>query len=246
MPVKSSFYEPLLDKDGLDGDSEQATEPQYQPPAKVRLLSKRASIPVWMIASVAFLQVVTMFILIKGGLKSACDYANPQMLYSPAEKFIEYEIVKFRSGLNGEGDDIYSLPPSDDVDAAWEDLYNFGVSEINEQQAMQLANVTMQVPNSDDKYVMLLDVFHELHCICSSDISTIVWHKPEGEREGPRFDIIHSCRNFEKIKSWAAENRGSIYVKDGRISATPDGFKDEELDMGMEHHHHGHHHHDGA
>ncbi|KAG6812201.1 hypothetical protein H0H92_003937 [Tricholoma furcatifolium] len=308
MPVKSSsLYEPLLDKDGLDGDSVPAIESEYHPPARERLFSKRASIPIWMIGIVAFLQIATMAVLVRGGLRRTCDYANPQLLYSPAEPLIEYEIVKFRSGLNGEGDDIYSLPPSDEVDAAWADLYNFGVSELNHEQAAQLANVTMQVPHSDDKYVMLLDVFHELHCInmlrmalyprqsqnchssapltpcfpleyyyndtdpmgshsrrthlthclgslrqsvqCSSDISTIVWAKPEGEREGPRFDIIHSCRNFEKIKSWAHDNRGSIYVKEGRISATPDGFVDDmetDMETDMEHHHHGHHHHDGA
>ncbi|KAG6805097.1 hypothetical protein H0H93_005622, partial [Arthromyces matolae] len=42
----------------------------------------------------------------------------------PVQDFVEYEVVKFRSGLNGEGDDIYSSPPSDEVDAAWSDLYN--------------------------------------------------------------------------------------------------------------------------
>ncbi|KAG6853325.1 hypothetical protein C0991_005202 [Blastosporella zonata] len=165
MPVKSSLYEPLLDKDGLDGDSDQAIESQYHAPVKERLFSRRASIPLWMIATIALLQIATMTLLVRGGFKGVCNYANPQLLYSPVESLVEYEVVKFRSGLNGEGDDIYSLPPSDEVDAAWADLYNFGVSELNEEQAGKLANVTMEVPNSDNKYVMLLDVFHELHCI---------------------------------------------------------------------------------
>ncbi|KAG6836716.1 hypothetical protein H0H93_004560 [Arthromyces matolae] len=171
MSLKSnlnSLYDPLLNKDELDGDSDNGSESQYQPAARNRrlLLNKRASIPIWMIATVAFLQVVTLFLLVKGGFKkNSCDYPNPQVLYSPVQDLVEYEVVKFRSGLNGEGDDIYSSPPSDEVDAAWEGLYNFGVSEISEQQALQLANVTMEVPNSDNKYVMLLDVFHELHCI---------------------------------------------------------------------------------
>jgi len=281
MAPKETVYEPLLDRDGLETDSQQSIEPRFQPSSR-RFFTRRASFPLWMIVSVAFMQVVTVTLLLRGTIKRSCDYANPQLLYSPAENMIQYEVKKFRSGLNGEGDDIYSLPPSDEVDAAWADLYNFGVTELTEDQANRLANVTMEVPNSDNKYVMLLDVFHELHCInllrkalypqhyynstdtmseskrkihlthclgslrqsvmCSSDISTIVWRKPEGEREGPRFDIIHSCRNFDQIKQWALDNRGSIFVKEGHLSATSDGFKDVEMDHDhqMGHHHHEH------
>ncbi|KAG6834853.1 hypothetical protein H0H93_006889 [Arthromyces matolae] len=169
MPLESNLlYDPLLDKDELDSDPDLGSESRCQLAARDHrlLLNQRASVPIWMIATVALLQVVTLFFLVKGGFKkNTCDYPNPQVLYSPVQDFVEYEVVKFRSGLNGEGDDIYSSPPSDEVDAAWSDLYNVGVSEISEQQALQLANVTMEVPNSDNKYVMVLDVFHELHCI---------------------------------------------------------------------------------
>ncbi|KAG6816778.1 hypothetical protein H0H87_003041 [Tephrocybe sp. NHM501043] len=276
MPKKSALYEPLLDKDGLYDDSEQTVEAQYQRPLKQRLLSRRTSIPVWMIAIFALFQATTMILLTRVGFERGFGHANPQLLYSPAASSLEYQVVKFRSGLNGEADDIYSRPPSDEVDAAWAGLYDsVGVSELNQEQADKLANFTMQVPNSDHKYVMLLDVFHELHCLnnirkalhsqyyyndtnpvgnplralhikhclgslrqsiqCSSDISTIVWRKHEGEREAPQFDIVHSCRNFEKIQAWAGENRGSIFVQDGRISATPDGFSMDGM-AGHDHH----------
>lgn len=43
---------------------------------------------------------------------------------APAMEAIEYEVVKFHSGpLNNEDDDIYSLPPSPEADAAWRNLY---------------------------------------------------------------------------------------------------------------------------
>lgn len=43
---------------------------------------------------------------------------------APAQEAVEYEVVKFHAGpLNNEDDDIYSLPPSPEVDEAWRDLY---------------------------------------------------------------------------------------------------------------------------
>lgn len=43
---------------------------------------------------------------------------------APAMEAIEYEVVKFHVGpLNNEEDDIYSLPPSPETDAAWRNLY---------------------------------------------------------------------------------------------------------------------------
>ncbi|KAG5637899.1 hypothetical protein H0H81_002784, partial [Sphagnurus paluster] len=53
---------------------------------------------------------------------------------------------------------------------------------------------------------------HLAHCInsirqslqCSADISTITFKKPGGQE--PRFDILHSCRDFEKIQDWGMMN----------------------------------------
>lgn len=43
---------------------------------------------------------------------------------APAQDVLEYEVVKFHSGpLNAEEDDIYSMPPSSEVDEAWRSLY---------------------------------------------------------------------------------------------------------------------------
>lgn len=139
-----------------------------------------------------------------------------------------------------------SNPPSDEVDAAWEDLYNvFGISAIPRESAVLLPNETIHVPGDKSHYLVGLDVFHQLHCLnrirkalypvyyppderedaetrarhlshcvnsirqsiqCSSDISAIVFE----EDTRPLFEIVHSCRNFTKIREWAIEHRARI------------------------------------
>src|SRR5271167_1482610 len=56
---------------------------------------------------------------------------------------------------------------------------------------------------------------HIEHCIdsirsslmCSADITPMVWQwwEPDQKFE-PRNDVVHTCRNFEKIHQWAIEN----------------------------------------
>ncbi|KAG8156552.1 hypothetical protein KVR01_013656 [Diaporthe batatas] len=58
--------------------------------------------------------------------------------------------------------------PSDELDARWEDLYAAPMNNaVEKEKAMKLANKTLHVPlpGLEDKYMMLLDVFHQLHCL---------------------------------------------------------------------------------
>ena len=66
-----------------------------------------------------------------------------------------------------------------------------------------------------DRYppVTLADGFdHTAHCVnsirqsimCSTDVTPNVWSWDERrQRNFPRLDSVHTCRNFEKIKEWA-------------------------------------------
>jgi len=60
---------------------------------------------------------------------------------------------------------------------------------------------------------------HLTHCvdgirqslICSADISLIVWKWIESENQVmPRNDVVHSCRNFDKIAEWAKSHMWEI------------------------------------
>jgi len=63
-----------------------------------------------------------------------------------------------------------------------------------------------------------LPMSHIRHCIgalrqslmCAADISTIAWQWSEKDKTAmQRDDILHSCRDFEKIQAWAKENYGN-------------------------------------
>ncbi|KAF7367293.1 hypothetical protein MSAN_00791400 [Mycena sanguinolenta] len=89
----------------------------------------------------------------------------PQALYSPAQDVLEYKTVKFHSGF-GHDLPIYDQDPSDEVDKAWESLYEFAYSKIPRSQAIHLPNKTYPIlGDSPATYMLALDVFHELHCL---------------------------------------------------------------------------------
>ncbi|KAJ6574645.1 hypothetical protein B0H19DRAFT_1125057 [Mycena capillaripes] len=89
----------------------------------------------------------------------------PQALYSPAQDILKYKSVKFHSGF-GPDLPIYDQPPSDEVDKAWENLYEFAYSKIPRSQAIRLPNKTYPIlGDKPTTYMLALDVFHELHCL---------------------------------------------------------------------------------
>lgn len=95
-----------------------------------------------------------------------------QGIYSPAQDVIEYETRVFDENFQSKGP-YMGRPdgspdagiPTDETDALWEDLYQFGVSQISYSAARQLPNATEWIPGSDDQYIVELDVFHQLHCL---------------------------------------------------------------------------------
>lgn len=173
------------------------------------------------------------------------DTREEKWLYSPAQDVISYKYYTF---FNGFEDNIspFQSPPSTELDARWEDLYNFGISRIPRSQAARLPNRTEEIPGDEGNFIVELDVFHEIHCLnrirkalypdhypemrmddpkneehishcldsirqslmCSSDVSTIVWQWNKTFHQAfPKGNVVHRCRDFEKIKEWALERR---------------------------------------
>jgi hypothetical protein len=50
------------------------------------------------------------------------------------------------------------------------------LSTIPREQAERLPNYTSPVPNHEDQYIIQLDVFHQLHCLVSSQSKPYVWN----------------------------------------------------------------------
>ncbi|KAJ7888142.1 hypothetical protein B0H14DRAFT_2694368 [Mycena olivaceomarginata] len=160
-----------------------------------------------------------------------CSYLSYHIcrLIDTAQDVLEYKSVKFHSGF-GPDMPIYDQPPSDEVDRAWEGLYEY--------QAVRLANKTYPILGDNR------DVVHELHCLdeirkamypdyyphtssegintnhmhhcllslrqsimCTANISTIVWQWSEKSQAAKeRWDILHTCRDFEKIQEWGKKH----------------------------------------
>ncbi|EJC99578.1 uncharacterized protein FOMMEDRAFT_43149, partial [Fomitiporia mediterranea MF3/22] len=69
--------------------------------------------------------------------------------------------------------------------------------------------------NLTDLEKSFLEIPHAYHCLdalrqsltCNADIATYVWHwDPEDEMVKPTGNVVHSCRDFDKLKEWAIEN----------------------------------------
>ncbi|KAJ8516158.1 hypothetical protein ONZ45_g6500 [Pleurotus djamor] len=183
-------------------------------------------------------------------------------VYSPAQDVVEYEIKRFNTGFLDEPKSVFQGPPTDAMDAAWQDLYKDGVSYLLPEEARLLRDPTVPAPGAQ-VYVGGLDVFHQIHCLdmirmaaypdrynasqrhqmhlrrsgsmghpkisdqehlqhcinsvrqslmCSSDISINPYYNPKLEkRPFPRFDQLHTCRNFEKIKDWAFKRTTNVW-----------------------------------
>ncbi|KIM85848.1 hypothetical protein PILCRDRAFT_347779 [Piloderma croceum F 1598] len=90
--------------------------------------------------------------------RCTCD----QTLYTPVQDILEYETKLF---LHSSDISRYHNPPSEAGDQAWRDLYKFGVSRIPKSQAALMVNRTIAIPGDEGNYVVILNVFHDLHCL---------------------------------------------------------------------------------
>ncbi|KAK7923739.1 hypothetical protein PG985_007810 [Apiospora marii] len=78
---------------------------------------------------------------------------------------IRYKRRPFVIGL---GDNLteYEARPSPELDAKWDDLYSMGIVAISQEQASHLEEKTQPLSHDpDNRYVLGLDVFHDLHCL---------------------------------------------------------------------------------
>ncbi|KAK8084275.1 hypothetical protein PG997_005546 [Apiospora hydei] len=92
------------------------------------------------------------------------DMTNLRFQLAPANEAIEYiPQHKFQSALFSHTP--YMGYPTDETDQLWKDLYNdVAISTISEDEAKLLPHPTLPIPGTN-RYLVQLDVFHELHCL---------------------------------------------------------------------------------
>ncbi|KAH8814556.1 hypothetical protein DL96DRAFT_1752818 [Flagelloscypha sp. PMI_526] len=156
-------YRPLLDNDeesqNLEAHVESRTLKCFR--SASRLISGRY----WMLSSL----FQTAFILF-GMIYDWRFYDSPttschlkSLLYSPARDAVEYEVSVFHTGFHSDSSKYQGT--SDEVDKAWEDLYNGVFQRVTKEEAALLPNKTAKVPEDEDHYIVALHVFHDLHCL---------------------------------------------------------------------------------
>ncbi|KAK7890231.1 hypothetical protein LTR67_008116 [Exophiala xenobiotica] len=117
-----------------------------------------------------------------------------QLTYSPAQDEIEYRVQTFQQNLQ---DSLLEFQDPEMVDQAWSDLYNCendlgasalylsfrpqlthynpadGMTSISKEEATHLTNKTSPiVPGDPSRYIIQLDVFHQLHCLFQNVLRT--------------------------------------------------------------------------
>ncbi|KAH6918491.1 hypothetical protein BKA70DRAFT_1457224 [Coprinopsis sp. MPI-PUGE-AT-0042] len=237
---------------------------------------KARDLALLLVLAVQSIALVILCIALRDARASApiCPESGGNLLYSPAQNAVEWEIRRFTVGRE------HKTPYqglSDDVDRAWGDLYNRESSpsmptsslltfvidtilRIPKSEAALLPNKTYPLKDDPGYYIAGLDVFHQLHCLnvvrkalnkeyyandahvdeehvshcvdsvrqslmCNADISVNVWQWSD-ELKGVvgHSSQVHSCKNFDKLKSWAQGHRLRKWI-DTR-TYVPDGLPD--------------------
>ncbi|KAH8804686.1 hypothetical protein F5884DRAFT_884330 [Xylogone sp. PMI_703] len=112
---------------------------------------------------------VTLSVYILQSVKKTAEHniPFPGRLYTPAQDAISYNLVKFDSGIYG-GETPYQGYPTPENNALWEELYEHETSHISPEVAKILPNRTSaEAPYEGSGYLVVLNVFHNLHCIDS-------------------------------------------------------------------------------
>lgn len=78
---------------------------------------------------------------------------------------IEYRTQIFHNPIPNVEDD-YAGPPTPERNEKWKDLYDIGETRLSKFEASRIHNKTAAArPSSDEDYPIILNVFHDLHCL---------------------------------------------------------------------------------
>ncbi|EQL03600.1 hypothetical protein OCS_00680 [Ophiocordyceps sinensis CO18] len=86
---------------------------------------------------------------------------------APAETAISHKLIVFRNGINSDKTQ-YQGRPNEENNRLWKDLYSHERTRISYDEALKLPNKTSpEAPYKGSGYLIVLNVFHNLHCLDS-------------------------------------------------------------------------------
>ncbi|TFK38461.1 hypothetical protein BDQ12DRAFT_112969 [Crucibulum laeve] len=164
MPKDSIEYGPLLVAEDECEKGDRHHQDHHAIPAKKKDAFPSRRTLSFIVIGETIVLLLGLFLSFDNNYKVDKHLPGRKQLFSPAQDVIEYEVKTFHVGFEGDMT-VYQGEPSKELDEAWEDLYNFGISRIPKSQAAQLANKTSAIPDDPGYYIVELDVFHQLHCL---------------------------------------------------------------------------------
>ncbi|KAF2451771.1 hypothetical protein P171DRAFT_438445 [Karstenula rhodostoma CBS 690.94] len=135
---------------------------------------------------------------------------KPTRLYSPANSILNDKIVTFGSSVEGTGYSEYQGAPDEKNNKLWRALYNNSPTAITASEARLLPNKTASATPWLDpeisEYVLLLNVFHNLHCL--DRLRQTIWYFHE-----PQFNITSNPYTMYNGNITAAlRDRGASFM----------------------------------
>lgn len=125
-------------------------------------------------------------------------------LYSPVQDVVSYHPVKFNPGFAWDMP-IYEQEPTDEVDQAWAELYQYTVSRVSKSEAMKMANRTYPMPHEEGYYLSGLDVFHQLHCLDMVRMSLHPERYPGVDHPHRKLHVAHCLGHVRQALMCAAD-----------------------------------------
>ncbi|KAF9525197.1 hypothetical protein CPB83DRAFT_732891, partial [Crepidotus variabilis] len=116
---------------------------------------------------------------------------------APVQHLVKPQNVFFSSGYDNPS--IYQGPPTPERERAWKDLYRFAKSRIPESSAERLVHKTVPIPGDKDHYIVVLDVFHQLHCLHSLR-RQILYPNATASDTDPMGDVEHTIHCIEALR----------------------------------------------
>ncbi|KAJ5957026.1 hypothetical protein N7501_011305 [Penicillium viridicatum] len=118
-------------------------------------------------------------------------------LPSPADTAISHKLVKFQNGINSD-ETLYQGVPTTENNRLWKELYAHEMTRISYEEALQLPNKTSPEASYEGSgYLIVLNVFHNLHCL----------------------DSIRKTLYYFADPKWTAEDNPYIHMGDGEIDS---------------------------
>ncbi|KAK7062679.1 hypothetical protein VNI00_000167 [Paramarasmius palmivorus] len=214
-----------------------SSSPDYdeEDPLDVKSTSKRSWCSPRLLLLIVLVESIVLVWALLGPPHPPLRCPSESTLFSPANEAVEYHVRTFTY------DPKFHLPPSDELDAYWQELYSVGVSRIPKNQAALLPN-RRSIPGAGTNRILQNMIRQALHSDYYADMAmnvddntghvdhcvdwirqALIWGWEEKEQKNKfRKEIAHTCRDFGRIREWAVKHRLTNY--DASIRTDDDGI----------------------